>query len=221
MRARTLWLSCSAGAVVIAVTLTSMNWSADAKRMAAPHVEETPPITGKVEQGRSLAPTMSSDSSRKDLKAGKNTANQSTQGEDYSYVGVPFPVSASIQPGCAKWDLCLGSCTAAFNRLATMKDEPRDLDWAPKMEQKIQDEIVSEGGGGFGVRNVECRRTICALEVISRLSPPWGAYSTPPLEFLNPNKLFSNVCGYSPSETDESGVKTTVTLVVYRRVGAL
>jgi hypothetical protein len=130
-----------------------MNWSADPKRLAAPHVEQAPPITGNVEP---LAARMNSDSIRKDfngerLKAGTNTANQSTQGEDCSYVGVPFPVSASIQPGCAKWALCLGSCTAAFNRLAIMKDEPRDLDWAPKMEQKIQDEIVCEGGGGFGV----------------------------------------------------------------------
>jgi hypothetical protein len=217
MHVRTLWLFGSVGAVLTAAILTPIIWNGDAKRHEAPHVQKIAPIAGNVESKRPKARTVHTDSIRQDSNAqgrgaGTDTAKESTKGQDYSYVGVPFPVSASIEPGRRR--LNLGSCTTVFNRLATMKEAPRDLAWAPRMEQKIQDEIVSEGDGEFGVRNVECRRTICALEVTSRLISPWGACLSPPIEFLNPNKLFSNVCGYSPTETDVSRVKTTVTLVV-------
>jgi hypothetical protein len=225
MRVRTLWLLCSGGVVLTTFVLTRVIWNINAMRPEAPHVQKILPIADNVKPSRSLAAKVHTDTIGRNsdvhrLDSRTDTVNESTKGTDYAYVGVPFPVSASIESGCNGRHY-VPTCTDAFEKLAAMMQEPRDLAWASRMERKIQDEIISEGDGRFGVRNVECRLTICALEVTSRLSPPTGVYMTPPLEFINTNKLYSNVCGYSPIETDDSGVKTTITLVVYRRIGAL
>jgi hypothetical protein len=149
------------------------------------------------------------------------TANQMGAGIDDAYVGVPFPVSASVEAGCNGKIHDLPSCRRVFERLKIMAQEPRDRAWATRMEGKIQDAILSEGPGIFGVRNVECRQTICAVEVISPLSPPYGAYLTPSGDFQAANHVYSDVLGYSPTEFDESGATVTVTLVVFRRDGKL
>jgi hypothetical protein len=225
MRVRTLWFFCSGGVVLTALLLMCVIWSIDAKRPEASHVQKILPIAGNVEPRRSPVAKVHTDTIRQNsnvrrLDAGTGIVSASAQGTDFAYVDVPFPVSASIISGCNNEHLYVPSCTRVLARLATMMQEPRDLAWAPGMEQKIQDEILSEAGGIFGVRNVECRLTICALEVTSQLSPPYGVYITPPLEFINPNKLYSDVLGYSPTERDDSGAKITITLVVYRRIGA-
>jgi hypothetical protein len=224
MRVRTLWLLCSGGMVLTTFILTRVIWNIDAKRPEAPHVQKILPIADNLRPSRSIAAkvhtdTIGQNSNVHRLDSRTDTVNESAKGTDDAYVGVPFPVSASIESGCNGRHY-VPTCTTVFARLATMMQEPRDLAWASRMEQKIQDEIISEGDGSFGVRNVECRLTICALEVTSRLSPPYGVYITPPLEFINTNQLYSNVLGYSPTEADDSGVKTTITLVVYRRIGA-
>jgi len=179
----------------------------------------------KIELPPFTAPNMSKEAFQENPSSAprnaKKTANKMEGGIDDTYVGVPFPVSASVEAGCNGKFHDLPSCRRVFERLRIMTQEPRDRAWATRMEGKIQDTILSEGPGGFGVRNVECRQTICAVEVISSLSPPYGAYLTPSGDFQAANHVYSDVLGYSPTDFDESGGTVTVTLVVFRRDGKL
>lgn len=101
---------------------------------------------------------------------------------DRSVIGIPFPVSPSVEASCkltGKIDLC----ERPHSELAKMTQEPRDEAWAAKTEALIQDEVMSERPGVYTIRNIECRSSICAVEIES---PP-DAYIAPTYAFLNSN----------------------------------
>src|ERR1700722_19996001 len=103
---------------------------------------------------------------------------------DRSVIGIPFPVSPSVEASCkltGKIDLC----ERPHSALAKMTQEPRDEAWAAKTEALIQDEVVSERPAIYTIRNIECRSSICAVEIES---PP-DAYIAPTYNFLKSNDL--------------------------------
>jgi len=82
-----------------------------------------------------------------------------------SMVGLPFERSPSVVNSCdhVRNDLC-----KQLDRfLERMSAEPRDPDWAPRMEQFIVRSLAVEEEGALRIRALECRKTRCALEVAS------------------------------------------------------
>src|SRR5882724_4807676 len=83
-------------------------------------------------------------------------------GIDESVVGEAFQVSASVREGCKRDTI---ECPLVMDSVARMIKEPRDNDWAAKMEEKIQGAVDMQGPGKYVIRNLECRTSICILEV--------------------------------------------------------
>jgi hypothetical protein len=93
-----------------------------------------------------------------------------------------------------------------------MAQEPRDPAWAPDMETKLQDLVMAEPNK-FSIRDIECRMSLCAVEVASVYGPYLGKInSNNPLD----NNLFTwfGMFGY---ETDPSAARITVTLLTFKR----
>ena len=74
---------------------------------------------------------------------------------DESVVGRPFAFSHA----------CKGYCPTTT--LEQFTQEPRDLAWAASAEEAISKEIAREDPNKFAIRNIECRQTLCAVEVTS------------------------------------------------------
>jgi hypothetical protein len=131
-------------------------------------------------------------------------------GVNRSVIGIPFPVSPSVDARCKlikKVDLC----ERQHNMLAKMAQEPRDNSWATKTEALIQDEVMSEKPGVYSIRNIECRSSLCAVEVES-LS---DAYVGESYDFLNPNNLVDGFRMGGAPETDDLGRQVSVTFLLF------
>src|SRR5258708_14189178 len=83
-------------------------------------------------------------------------------GIDESVVGQAFQVSASVKEGCRRDTI---ECPVVMDSVARMIKEPRDRDWATHVEEKIQAAVDGQGPGRYVIRNLECRTSICILEV--------------------------------------------------------
>jgi hypothetical protein len=134
---------------------------------------------------------------------------------DASFIGISFPVSASVETPCTRNKLRhkLDLCERQHNALAEMAQEPRDNIWAPKTETLIQDKVTSQGPGIYSVRNIECRSSICAVEVESLSDPYIGA----DYDFLATNGLIDGLTLFATPETDSSGRQINVTLVIFTK----
>jgi hypothetical protein len=135
-------------------------------------------------------------------------------GTDDSVIGVPFPVPASAEGVCTISKRLHGPdlCERQHKLLAKMAKEPRDLAWAAKTETLIQDEVTSLSPGNYSIRNIECRSSICAVEMES-LSD-W--YSGATIEFDNANNLVDGFRLHAV-ETDSVGREIKVSLVLFNK----
>lgn len=134
-------------------SLTSNPWDAASTTHTIPSQESnaaafTTPIANTRTNGASVG----------DL--GKRVSTLS--GIDKSVVGRAFHVSDSVKESC-KHDTI--ECPVVMESLARMVKEPRDMYWAGKMEEVIQAVVDAQGSEKFVVRNLECRSSICILEV--------------------------------------------------------
>lgn len=68
-------------------------------------------------------------------------------------------MSESLQAELGKNDVF----RPARERLEQLAGEPRDDAWANLRESQVQDLIVADGNS---IRNIECRTTICAVEMV-------------------------------------------------------
>lgn len=82
---------------------------------------------------------------------------------DRSMVGLPFALSKSVTEACKE----RGDCEDLEIFLVKMAAEPRNPDWAPRMERYIVQSIQREEDGALRIRALECRTTRCAIEVAS------------------------------------------------------
>jgi hypothetical protein len=103
-------------------------------------------------------------------------------------------------------------CERQHNRLAEMAKEPRDLAWAAKTESLIQDEVLSLSPGDYSIRNIECRSSICAVEIESVSS--W--YSAASIKFEDATGLVDGL-RMSAVETDSVGREVKVSLVLFNK----
>jgi hypothetical protein len=94
----------------------------------------------------------------------------STDGAQGSLRGVEFATSSSIVEARAR--RCINdtentACPAISNHLRIFRGEDRDQAWAARTETALRHVVETRDGGRFVVRSVECRTTICLLEVVS------------------------------------------------------
>ena len=165
------------------------------------------PVTGVADNSRT---TPSPEISVRERPYFQDSGTSSlSSGVDRSVIGIPFPVSASVEAYCInKAPL---HCEREHQALAKMAQQPRDEAWAAKTESQIQDEVISQGPGIYSIRNIECRSSICAVEVKS-LS---RAYIGANYNFLAVNGLFDDLNMFASPENDELGRRTQVTLVIF------
>jgi len=129
---------------------------------------------------------------------------------DDTVIGRPFPVSKSVKDPCR-----IGPCLEVVQLLSKMAKEPRDLAWAADFEARLG-EIVMAAHGEFTIRAIECRRSLCAVEVAS-------VHGMFPFETriessqLTPQEVLWVGIGDFGFETDSSGNRVTVGLTIFRR----
>jgi hypothetical protein len=132
---------------------------------------------------------------------------------DESRVGRHFVVSPSAQPNCIP-EVESSDCDDQ-EELDSFAQEPRDLAWAPHVEDLIRT-AIAQRNPTFSIRNLECRLVTCVLEVESLDG------------LLNPRRNLQpedwRGGKVKPSfyriglERNELGRRRTVTLWVYERI---
>jgi hypothetical protein len=123
-----------------------------------------------------------------------------------------FPVSPSVKAACASY-LASGRdlCDKENELLMKFARESRDPVWANLTEQKLMRFVASEGDK-FRVRSLECRSSVCAMEVESKVGPYLGiGYEREKTHSLHDDK---SIFGY---ERGDGGVRITVTLRIVER----
>jgi len=125
-------------------------------------------------------------------------------------IGHPFPVSASVEASCRG----LGSsCDEHLEGiLSQFAQEPRDPAWAKEMEAKLRDQVMTAEPDKFSIRAIECRTTLCVVEVASLQGP----YRAAPYAFVRSNNLFNGSAMYG-YESNEYQAMITVTLRTFVR----
>jgi hypothetical protein len=126
-----------------------------------------------------------------------------------SVIGRPFPVSASVEKGCRRG---VDTCDEVYELLLEMAQEPRDFAWATDMEAKLRDYVKNIEPDKFSIRTIECRTSLCVVEVASIHGPLFGIQYKAPLY-----KKLSNSIGMFGYEADPSSARVTVTLLAYTR----
>lgn len=136
---------------------------------------------------------------------------------DVSVVGHPFPVSQSILARCesTRPSYRPASCEPDKKLLAEMLGEPREEPWATKAEGLIHglvENVEKKESGNFTIRALECRTSICFLEVASIFGP----FTTTLYEFERDSGLRAEY-PVDTVETDENGAKAHVMLWPFTR----
>jgi hypothetical protein len=167
----------------------------------------TTPI-GDLKAGNSNTPIPAAKAREEKAKYDNSIGPISTfSGIDESLVGQPFQISASIGEGC-KNDLI--ECPLVMASVARMVKEPRDIDWAARMEKRLQAVADMQGAGRYVIRNLECRTSTCILEVEVRPGT-FPRYDPAVTADLRPNALVTG------SERDASGEVYIVELMDFAR----
>jgi hypothetical protein len=145
------------------------------------------------------------------LKPATNGAKSQTSSTsiDKSVIGVPFPISTSVDIGCQKFP----SCDEMRKRLSELANEPRDSAWATEMESLIQNNVMSQGPDKYSIRDVECRSSLCSVETAS----PFGVFTPRYPDPLYGSLTGGGVASIWGSETDESGGRIIVTVTIFMR----
>lgn len=88
---------------------------------------------------------------------------------DSGAVGRRFPISASVESDCNRRLSDKDSdaiCADLYKALSEMSKEPRDSAWARSMESMLRN-MVMTASETYEIRGIECRTSLCALEVSS------------------------------------------------------
>jgi hypothetical protein len=91
------------------------------------------------------------------------------------------------------------ACPIVMESLARMVKEPRDFQWASKMEETIQAAVDVHGPGIYVTRNLECRTSTCILEVEVRVPGAFPEFESVITSSLRPNEMTISEPEYDPS----------------------
>jgi hypothetical protein len=151
--------------------------------------------------------------------------SRQTPAVDAARAGQAFPVSAAVQEGCDRIlrEKLLGEqhCLMAKQALEKMRQERRDEPWATETEAKMRRIIEATPSGNAGhytIRAVECRESMCAVEVAS----PTGPYPEPTLrrKLTEDDKVFASTPSplyMTAMELSSSVQQVYVTVCIYTR----
>lgn len=136
--------------------------------------------------------------------------NAVAKGIDKSVAGRLFDVSESVKQAC-KTDTI--ECPLVMQSITSMIKEPRDLQWAAAMEETIQAAVDARGSDKYVTRNLECRTSICILEVEVHVPGGFnGRYDKSVTTRLTPNAAAISVAEY-----DSSGARFYVEVMDFHR----
>jgi len=82
---------------------------------------------------------------------------------DYQVAGRPFPISESV-----KGNVLEDTFPEERERISRFTEEPRDMAWAPVAEKLLRS-LVDSRSPDYRARKVECRETVCLMEVESQM----------------------------------------------------
>jgi hypothetical protein len=119
-----------------------------------------------------------------------------------------FHVSASVDEACVKLVLFCRNGKALLNALA---EEPRDEDWATTTEDLIRKGIARKELPHQTIRALECRSTLCAVEVVS---PTEKVRFSADIEYRLMRRDGSFLFG---READKSGIPIWVSVDFFHR----
>jgi len=172
----------------------------------------TAPILGsslqEVQAGDTLRKTSSAPQNEKAINEKAVSPITTSHRIDESVRGQTFDISASIKQGCKSDHI---ECPLVMASVGKMVKEPRDMDWAAKMEATIQSAFDSQGSGNYVIRNVECRTSICILEVEGHVPEATNRYEGAIVSSLRAHALTS------VREHDSSGASYRVELMDFER----
>ena len=123
----------------------------------------------------------------------------------------PFPISQSVLSNCLKGGAhrCDDQVIDLLERLAT---EERNAVWATEAETRLRALALGVNRENV-VRECHCGSTVCAIEVASTQGR-YGGYLDHDTWLNGQLELWDGIYGY---ETDDSGIRTTISLKTYRR----
>lgn len=145
-----------------------------------------------------------------DLREQTRAAAERPTADATAVIGRPFPVSTSVMTACRSLGrTCAEELEGLLQQFA---QEPRDPAWATDIEAKLRHRVMTVEPGKFLVRSVECRTSLCALEVASI----YGRYPRSASDDVLSDGLFhsDSIFGY---ETDSSAARITITLALFER----
>ena len=121
-------------------------------------------------------------------------------------IGRPFPVSQAVERG---WKYAPPD-PIVTELLEKFAQEERDVSWAQRIEAHLS--ALFPTPLGTAARSIECRTSICILEVTYTGQADYSAYSDPYL--LSQIHLESEAFGY---ETDATNLRIKILLEIYKR----
>ena len=128
---------------------------------------------------------------------------------DNSVVGRPFEISSSVREGCKSDTI---ECPLVMESVAKMVKEPRDIEWAARMEETLQAAVDSGNAGKYSIRNVEGRTSTCILEIEVRVPDAFPRYDNVITSVLQPHALTIGAF-----ESDSSGQRYHIELMDFFR----
>jgi hypothetical protein len=135
-------------------------------------------------------------------------------------VGRDFPVSASVLERCGREPKDPSpACEVVMRDLSSMAKEAREEGWSSGMEKRLA--VIVKLDPRFILRAVECRETICAVEVASIEAGAWPGFALPHslVDRADPtlrDELHTD-SGIPGFERDSDGRRVTVTLETFTR----
>lgn len=164
---------------------------------------------GQNERSRLIQPEGTGDNSRHENGGGI----ESTSGDLDREPADPFNVSPVVDARCGiRTPTASEECKAVQQLLLQFADERRDASWATEVESRLRPVLLSHLPNA-SVRGLECRTSICAVEVAS----PSGY-----LEIFSESEqrslgLYDNSHFVSATEYGDFGDRKTITLRLFER----
>ena len=129
------------------------------------------------------------------------------EAEAAEVIGRPFPMSPSVEGPCRKEiakDPKTASCDRVLDLLSAMAREPRDPAWAFEAETRLRD-LINANPKLFTIRAIECRTSLCAIEVASTYGQYLGVDGVD--KWIDRNLMLS--IGLHGLERDSSSTSTS------------
>lgn len=122
-----------------------------------------------------------------------------------------FRLSSAVIDACGLHELW-NDCSKLNGFLERMRAEPRDMDWAPAAESRIERAVYEGERGQYRVRALQCHSTRCVLEVASE-SRTNGISSMAAYD----DGLIEDVGAVASEYDPQTGIRTLVFVQIWQK----